>query len=241
MAKAERRISKNSSIPESPPTPTSPAPTSARNDLTLDKVLEQMPPHCGDDPFEVAKWVDDHIKKKSGIRLLADGIVVSPKLYSGHLKIEAEIAPNGESSLQVIVLRAFGHTEKAEAIVGRKTSGEPIMGSYDRLREPIKQWTVERKSFEANRPDAPRNRGGRPDKYPHMRIVTEALIYIAVNRAPATLDGDGGLFEKLELTLKPTEIPGRGTLYKIFNPIWKRIEDERKRIENEREKKKPRQ
>jgi hypothetical protein len=220
--------------------------TSGSQELSLDEVLEQMLPHCHDDPFDVAKWADDRIRKKSGICLLADGIVVSPELYSRHLKMEARIAPNGKSSLQVMVLSAFGHTEKAEAIVGRKTSGifdlgEPIKQSYDRLREPIKQWTVERKSFEANRPDAPRNSGGRPDKYHHMHIVTEALIYIAVNGVPATLDGDGGLFEKLGLTLKPTEIPGRGTLYNIFTPIWKRIEDERKRIENEREKKKPRQ
>lgn len=135
----------------------------APDTLTLDKVLEQMLPHCDDDPFEVAKWLDGRIKKKSGIRLLADGIAVSPKQYSGHLKIEGDIASNGEPILQVMVLRAFGHTEKAEAIVGfDKKLGEPIKESYDKLREPIKQWTVDRKSFEDNRPDAPRNRGGSP-------------------------------------------------------------------------------
>jgi len=185
--------------------------------LTLDEVLEQMLPHRDDDPFEVAKWVDDRIKKKKGIRLLADGIFVAPHLYSTHLAVVAKIAPDGRATLAVALQRAFGIDNK-----------------------PIKQWTVERESFETNRPDAPRNRGGRPDKYPHMRIVIEALVYIAVNGAPATLDGEGGLFEKLELVLKPADTPERSTLYKIFNPIWKRIEDERerKRIEDERKKSK---
>jgi hypothetical protein len=116
-------------------------------------------------------------------------------------------------------------------------TGEP----YLKIQAPYaKQWAFERETFEANRPNAPRNRGGRPVEYPRERIVTEALIYIAVNGAPATLDGEGGLFEKLELGLKPSEIPKRNTLYNIFNPIWKRIEDERKRIEDmHRKSKKP--
>jgi hypothetical protein len=79
-----------------------------------------------------------------------------------------------------------------------------------------------------------RNRGGRPPEYSHERIVAEALIYIAVNGKPSTLDGEGGLFEKLELVFKPADFPKRGTLYNIFNPIWKRIEDECERIEGER-------
>jgi hypothetical protein len=178
--------------------------------LTLDEVLEQMLPYFDDDPFEVAEWVDDRIKKKSGLRLLADGVFVRPHLYKTHLGMVAEIAPDGRTTLGVALLgRAFGIDNK-----------------------PIKQWTVERKSFEINRPNAPRNRGGRPDKYDHMRIVIEALVYVAVNGVPATLDGEGGLFEKLELGLKPVDTPKPGTLYKIFNPIWKRIEDERKRIED---------
>jgi hypothetical protein len=200
----------------------------ASDALTLDEILEQMLPHCNDDPFEVAKWLDDRIRKKSGVRLLADGIAVSPKLYSGHLKIEAEIASNGESILQVMVLRAFGHTEKAEAIVGfDKNSGEPIKASYDKLREPIKQWTVERKSFEDNRPDAPRKLGGRPQIYSRERLLTEALVYVAVYGVPDTLDGEGGLFEKLELRLP--SVPKRTQLFEIFSPISRRIEDERKK------------
>jgi hypothetical protein len=178
--------------------------------LTLDEVLEQLLPHCDDDPFEVAEWVDGRIKKKKGIRLLADGVFVRPHSYKTHLAMVAEIAPDGRATLEVALLgRAFGINNK-----------------------PIKQWTVERKSLETNRPNAPHNRGGRPDKYPHERILTEALIYIAVNGTPATLGGDGGLFEKLELVLKPGDTPERGTLRNIFNPIWKRIEDERKRIED---------
>jgi hypothetical protein len=186
--------------------------------LTLDEVLEQLLPHCDDDPFEVAEWVDSRIKKKKGIRLLADGVFVRPHSYKTHLAMVAEIAPDGRATLEVALLgRAFGINNK-----------------------PIKQWTMERKSLETNRPNAPRNRGGRPDKYPHMHIVSEALVYIAINGTPATLDGDGGLFEKLGLVLKPAETPERKTLYKIFNPIWKRIEDERerKRIEDERKKSK---
>ena len=58
--------------------------------LTLDEVLEQMLPYFDDDPFEVAKWVDDRIKKKNGLRLLSDGVVVQPHLYSQHLQIDGE-------------------------------------------------------------------------------------------------------------------------------------------------------
>lgn len=236
MAKAKRSISKNS-------------PTNVPSDLTLDELLGQMLPHCDDDPFEVAKWANDRIEKKKGLRLLGDGIFIPPHLHSTHLKVVAKIARDGRATLEVQELRALGHIEKAEAIVGyensgkesfdpfdKKTWGEPIKQSHDRLREPIKRWTVECASFEANRPDAPRNRGGRPLKYSREHLVTEALVYIAVNGTPDTLDGHGGLFEKLEIVLKPTDIPERSTLYNIFNPIWGRIEDERKRIEAERKK-----
>jgi hypothetical protein len=158
MAKAKGSISKN------PPTD---AP-----DLELDEVLEQMLPHCEDDPFEVAKWADDRIRKKEGLILLADGASVSPKQYSAHLRMEAEIARNGKAALQVMELRPFGHTERAEAIVGHQVVKnelgelvtEPIKESYDRLVGPIKHWTVERKSFEANRPGAVRNRGSSVDR-----------------------------------------------------------------------------
>jgi hypothetical protein len=46
------------------------------SDLTLDQVLEQMLPHCDDDPFEVAEWLETRTRKKRGVRLLADGIAV---------------------------------------------------------------------------------------------------------------------------------------------------------------------
>jgi hypothetical protein len=149
----------------------------------------------------------------------------------------AKPAGDGIATLEVVsrgrtLTRVKGHYE---VIIGSDESGEPIKQLRE-LTEPMRRWTIERKSFEDNRLDAPRNRGGRPDKYPHMRIVIEAMIYIAVNGPPATLDGEGGLFEKLGLRLKPAETPGPGTLYNIFNPIWKRIEDERKDIEDARKK-----
>jgi hypothetical protein len=174
--------------------------------LTLDEVLEQMLPLHDDDPFEVAKRVDDRIKRKLGIRLLADGIFVPPHLYSTHLAVTAKVAADGRARLEVMVLRDFRIDNK-----------------------PIKQWTVERESFETNRPDAPRNRGGRPPTYNRERILTEALIYSAVNGWPNTLDGEGGAFEKLEARLKPNEIPERTRLFEIFSPIQKRIDDEREK------------
>jgi hypothetical protein len=201
--------------------------------LTLDEVLEQMLPICDNSAFEVAEWLDNRIKRAL-IRLLADGIFVPPHLYSTHLAVKAQVAADARPSLKVMVLRAFGHTEKAEAVVGRDKEGKPIKQSYDKLREPIKQWAVERESFEANHPGAPRNRGGRPLKYHRDRILTEALIYIAVNGVPDSLDGEGGLFEKLELELKPSEIPERTALYDIFTSIWKRIEDERNKANKQK-------
>jgi hypothetical protein len=252
MAKAKRPISKNSSaaesppIPESAPTPTSSTPTGAPDALTLDEVLEQMLPHCDDDPFEVAEWLEAHTRKKEGVRLLADGIGVTPHLCKTHLGVVAKIASDGRATLEVQLLsRSFGHVEKTEVIVGHEkpdrgfdifdgiNSLKPIKQGGEEVR-PIERWTVERKSFEANRPDAPRNRGGRPPKYNRERILTEALIYSAVSGWPDTLDGVGGAFEKLEARLKPNQIPERTTLFEIFSPIQKRIDDER-----EKSKKKP--
>jgi hypothetical protein len=173
--------------------------------LTLDEVLEQMLPLCNDDPFEVAKWVDGHIKKKSGLRLLADVVFVPPDLYSTHLQVVARIAPDGRASLSVELERAFG-----------------LDGA------PIKQWTVERKSFEANRPNAPRNLGGRDREVDRERLLKEALIYSVVHGWPDHLEGEGGLFDKLAAKIR--NMPGRTTLYEIFTPIVNRIKDERNEL-----------
>jgi len=179
--------------------------------LTLDEVLEQMLPQCNDSPFEVARWLNDRVEAGK-VRLLCDGIVVPPKLYPTHLVAVGWIAPDGRPALQMTLRRSFGLDDK-----------------------PIEQWTMERKSFEASRPNAPRNRGGRPREVDRERLLTTALIYAAVCGWPDTLDGEGGLFEKLEFELE--QVPGRTTLYQIFNPIHDRIEDERNK--SKKSKKKP--
>jgi hypothetical protein len=235
MAKAKRPISKNSSATESPPTPASSTPIGAPDALTLDEVLEQILPHCDDDPFEVAEWLEARTRKKTGVRLLADGQVVPPHLCKTHLGVVAKIAFDGKATLEVQVLRSLGHVEKTETIVGREKpdKGFDIFDDFSKLK-PIKQssenvtpferWTVERKSFEANRPDAPRNRGGREREVDRERLLREALIYAVVYGWPDHLEGDGGLFEKLATKIK--NMPARTVLYEIFSPIVNRIKDE---------------
>jgi hypothetical protein len=217
--------------------------TSDAPNMTLDEVLEDLLPRFKDDPFAVAKLVDDNIKKKEGLVLLADGTPVSPELYSGHLRIEARLAHNGKPSLRVLVLRSFGHAERAEAIVGWRevknelgepikdgrggTIKEPIKEPFDMLIGPIKEWAIERKSFEVNRPGAPRNLGGRDREVDRERLLREALIYSVVYGWPDKLDGDGGLYDKLAARVK--NLPSRTTLYDIFRPVAVCIEDERAR------------
>jgi hypothetical protein len=176
-------------------------------DMTLDEVLEQMLPHCSGNPFEVAKWLGDHVELGE-VRLLADGIFVPPHLYSTHLRMVAQVAPDGRAGISVELMRGFGLGEKGTV--------------------PIKQWTVERKSFEENRPGAPRNLGGRDREVDRERLLREALIYSVVYGWPDHLDGDGGLFDKLGARVK--NLPARTTLYEIFTPVVDGIKDERSKL-----------
>ena len=119
----------------------------------FEEVLEQMLPLCDDDPFEVADWLDDHFKRGK-VRLLDDGGVVPPHLYSTHLKVVAIVAADGRASLSIELLRAF---------------------------ECKGQWTVERKSFEASRSNT--KRSGRPPTKREWALI-EAAAYIVEKGLP---------------------------------------------------------
>jgi hypothetical protein len=238
MAKAKRSISKNSSTPESAPTPTSPTPTGAPDALTLDEVLEQMLPHCDDDPLEVAEWLEARTRKKAGVRLLADGIAVAPHLCKTHLAVVAKNASDGRATLEVQVHRNFGHVEKTETIVGRKIPKKgfdifdvekykklkPIKQSSENVR-PIERWTVERKSFETNREQQklklvtnPRGAGAKP-KFQYEFILIEAAVYVVTNGLPPTLEE---LVHALQLEhgdKMPRDTQGKDILRHFFDRV----------------------
>lgn len=77
-------------------------------------------------------------------------------------------------------------------------------------------------------PAPSRHAGGREREYDHERLLREALIYTAAYGWPDHLDGDGGLFAKLALTIK--KLPARNTLYEIFSPVVERIKAERAKL-----------
>jgi hypothetical protein len=193
------------------------------DDLTLDEVLEQMLPLCDDDPFDVADWLNERLRRGK-IRLLADGIPKPPYICATELVVVAKIASDGRATLEVM-----SRLDDAMAGIGNTidTMGNRLIGALAH-RATVKAWTVERKSFEDSRPDAPRNRGGREREVNRERLLTEALIYTAVHSWPDHLDGEGGLFEKLAATIK--NMPGRTTFYEIFTPVVKRIEAERNKL-----------
>jgi hypothetical protein len=199
------------------------------DNMTFDEVLEQLLPHFDDDPFKVATWLNAKIQERSGICLLADGSPVSPHICATELTIVAKIAGNGRAVLEVVsqgraLTRVIGHHE---VIVDYDKSGKPI----EQLREstePIGKWTVERKSFGANRPGAPRNLGGREREVDRERLLREALVYSVVHGWPDRLDGDGGLFDKLGARVK--NLPARTTLYEIFTPVADGIRNERNQL-----------
>jgi hypothetical protein len=190
----------------------------APEELTLDEVLEQMLPLCDDSAFEVAEWLDDHIKRAL-IRLLADGIFVVPHLYSTHLAVVAKIAPDRRASLEVKALRAFGHTEKAEAIVVHDKGGKPIKESYDKTR-PIERWTIERKSFEVSRSNT--KRSGRPLTKREW-VLIEAAAYIVEKGLPNPPTADA-LYNELAV-IRGAQCPSRALAMEVLPSLMRRIKD----------------
>jgi len=206
MAKVEGRIAKN-------------PPADGPDDLTFDEVLEQALPLHDDDPFKVATWLNSSIQKKEGIRLLADGIPVLPHRCATELRIVAKVAGDARATLEVVALG-----RELDLYGAIDTMGNRLIGALAR-KATVKAWTIERESFEANRPDAPRNLGGAQRTVDRERLLTEALIYTVAHGWPDQLKGEGGLFEKLAATIR--NMPTDSTLYDIFSPIVNRIKAER--------------
>jgi hypothetical protein len=190
-------------------------------ELTLDEVLEQMLPLLDGDPFEVAKWVDDHIQKKEGVRLLADGVVVAPHLCATELAVVTKIASNGTPSLEVVPRgRAFGHTKiVGTVIVGRDKDRKPIERPREETR-PIEWWTVERKSFEVNRSNT--KRSGRPLTKREW-VLIEAATYIVEKGLPDPPTADA-LYTELAV-IHGAQCPSRGLAMEVLPSLVRRIKD----------------
>src|SRR5262249_40953380 len=106
----------------------------------------------------------------------------------------------------------------SEAIPIELVSNEPVSN------EPVSNELVSDRST---------NRGGRERQFDAEMLLTEALVYLAVEgELPKHVAGDNSLHEKLELQLG-AECPGRSRFSELFGPIYKRIEDERRRRHTE--------
>jgi hypothetical protein len=181
--------------------------------VSLAEALNRLLPHCNNNPFEVANWLN--LRQQTGkVRLLGDGEPIAPNANPSILGVMARIPPDGKAELYVEVRRS-------------------IDGCYQK-------WAFQRESFEANLPGVPAvNKGGRPPEYDRERLVTEALIYTIVDGWPDSLNGVGGLFEKLKDRLGESKTAGRTQLFNLFTPIQRRIDAEKKEKADQAAKKKP--
>jgi hypothetical protein len=173
--------------------------------LTLDEVLEQMLPYFDDDAFEVARWLGDHIERAK-VRLLADGVAVPPHRYTLYLAVTAKIAPDGRASLFVELKRAFGLGEGGHT--------------------PVKQWTVERKSFDIHFGPL-RDRKRRPSLERDCWLLIEAAAYVVENGLPEPPSA-----ETLWLELRNIHgerCPGRTVALGVLGPFMQRMKDVLKR------------
>jgi hypothetical protein len=168
--------------------------------LSLAAVLKQLLPAFNNSLYEAAEWLN-WAHRTGRVHLLADGKTVDPGANPGLLAIKPVVKPDdgGPAALKVQARKA--------------------------LDRDVRDWTIEAASFNIHRP-RPVGRGGHPQDYPIVEILTEALIYVAVRGLPKTLGGEGGLFEKLTLELG-SRCPQRSRLYEIFRPINARIKAER--------------
>jgi hypothetical protein len=70
-----------------------------------------------------------------------------------------------------------------------------------------------------------KNRGGRPRVYNRETVLIEALVYVGSEGVPDTLEGEGGLAEKVELALQERNIrvPGKTQLADILRNAFNRL------------------
>jgi hypothetical protein len=169
--------------------------------MALDEVLEQTLPYFDDDAFEVASWLRDHIRRGK-IRVLANGDVMSPRIFPTFVDVEATVAPDGRADLFFELKRAFGLGEKGHI--------------------PVKQWTVERKSFDV-RFGPLRDRKRRPSLDRDCWLLIEAAAYVVEKGLPEPPSA-----ESLWLELKNIHgerCPGRSVALGILGPFMQRMKD----------------
>jgi hypothetical protein len=200
---------------------------SKRSDpIFMAEALERLLPHYDGNPHKVASRLDAQ-HREGEIRLLGGGVVMAPNANPVMLGIAAHIPSDGKASLYVQVRQALAGYYP---VVGVATENPAESFSAERLERHHQFWTFERASFETHLPNASKNRGGGPkEKFVPSDLLIEALVYVGVvGRLPDAVEGEGSLFEKLGSRLG-ARCPGRTRFHEIFDPIYKRIKDERPR------------
>jgi len=219
--------------------------------VSMAEALERLLPRCHDNPHKVAARLDVQ-HRKDDVFLLGGGVAMPPGSNPSMLGIVAHIPPAGPPFLYV-QCRA-GRPPGPIWDVGM---------TLEDLNKHHRFWAFERESFDDHFPDGPiphkpalseaiptelvsnepvsnesvsdgpKNRGGREQDYDVGKLLTEALVYLAIEgELPKHVTGDNSLHEKLELQLG-AECPKRARFSEFFGPIYNRIEEERRRRHTE--------
>lgn len=191
--------------------------------VTMDEALQRLRPLFEDSPHKVAHWLDDR-RRDGDVCLLGGGASMPPNAPS--LGIMAHIAPDGRASLYVRLSQGMN---PMPPVVGVATT-DPAGAFAPALFEKHHQfWMFERAGFEKHFPGKAKNRAGRKPDFTPEELKDEALIYAGVAGAlPRTMDGEGGLREKLQDRLG-SRCPKHTRFSEIFGPIYKKIDEERSR------------
>jgi hypothetical protein len=181
--------------------------------LSLTEVWEQLQPHG--DIFAAAEWLNVRLRLAK-VHLLGDGELMAPAAFPSMLTIKPFVAVDGRAWLKVESLVSFTRDYKDWTIARESFEAQLLADDRTRLSEKKRARLSEKK-----------HKGGRPREYSREEIFAEAFVYVGVYSCPNTMDGEGGLIEKLELQLKGKRLPRRSQLSDILRPYFNRIQAER--------------
>jgi hypothetical protein len=224
--------------------------------VSMAEALERLLPHCDNKPHKVAARLNAQ-QGDGDVVLLGGGVAMAPDANPLMLTVKAHIPPDGRAFLYVQVNQGLNgdysiwdgetvsslrrHHEfwafERESFDDHFPRGpiphKPVLSETAPTapvsNEPVSNEPVSNKLVS----DRSKNRGGREREFDVEMLLTEALVYLAIEgELPKHVTGDNSLHEKLELQLG-AECPKRARFSEFFGPIYNRIEDERRRRHTE--------